>query len=229
MGVFIWLTIWAKAKKREEKKKIKERNGGNNKRNITAKKQTRTKRINIFYQPFIPCCYKNYEGCYELWQLNDCHTDVGWGVNKGSIPGMSRLFFFFFFHRFHLDSATQLAAVTTWVNRPWREAHYRLSSIRGAWVRTSLPRVFETPCLTKQGCSFACNIVVVFLRAAQICLSLPTVSISPDNYWGTAGVPISVRRWFAAVYTSDSRRSSQQTLRIPSSARSLYMRCAFDY
>lgn len=181
MWVYSSSSQYGPKKKREERKKIKERNGGNNKRNITAKKQTRTKRINIFYQSFILCCYTNYKGCYELWQLNDCDTDVGWGANKGSIPGISRLFFFF--HRFRLDSATQPAAVTTWVNRPWREAHYRLSSIRVAWICTSPPCVFETPCLTKQWCSFAFNIVVVFLSAVQICLSLSTFAISLDNYW----------------------------------------------
>ena len=153
-------------RKNREGKKIKERNGGNNKRNITAKKQTRTKRINIFCQSCIPFCYTNYEGFCELRQLNVCDTDVGWGANKGSIPGMSRLFFFF--HRYHLGSATQPAAVTTWVNRPCREAHHRFSSIRVAWIRTSPPCVFERRCLTKQGCRFASNTVVVFLYAVRI-------------------------------------------------------------
>jgi len=176
MWVYSPSSQYGPKKKREERTKIKERNGGN-KRNITAKKQTRTKRINIFYQSFILCCYTHYEGCYELWQLNDSDTDVGWGANKGSIPGISRIFFFFFFHRFHL------ASVTTWVNRPWREAHHRLSSVIVAWIRTSPPCVFETPCLTSKGCSLAFNIVVVFLSAVQICLSLPAVSISLHNYW----------------------------------------------
>lgn len=164
MGVFIWLTIWAK-EKRGRRRKINERNGGNNKRNIT---ETRTNRINVLYQSCIPCYYTNCEGCHELCHLSDCDTDVGWRANKGSIPGRSR--YFSFFHRARLDSATHTAVDTTWINRPRREAHHRLCSIRVAWIRTSPPRVFKTRCLTKQGCSFEFNIFVVFLCASQICL-----------------------------------------------------------
>ena len=66
-------------KKNRKKKKIKERTGGINKRNTTEKREnkTQTKRIKIFYQSCILCSYTDYQGCYELWQLNDCDIDVG--------------------------------------------------------------------------------------------------------------------------------------------------------
>jgi hypothetical protein len=53
-------------KKKPRGEKIKERNGGNNKRNITAKKQTRTKRINIFFSsafPFAIQTMKDFMSC----------------------------------------------------------------------------------------------------------------------------------------------------------------------
>jgi hypothetical protein len=192
------------------------RNGGEktNRKLQKREKQTRTKGIKTYFKSCIPCCYTNYAGCYELWHLSDCETEVEWRENNSSIPGLSK--HFSLFHRVHFDSATHPAAVSTWVNRSYCEAHYRPPKIRVARICTSLQCVFLEKCLSRQGCCLAFNIVVVFLCAVQIslsiCLSLSlsrpflTLSFSHNRFriarhlLGTEGVPISVRRWFAAVY-----------------------------
>jgi hypothetical protein len=179
------------------------RNGGEkiNRKLQKREKQTRTKGIKTYFKTCIPCCYTNYAGCYELWHLSDRETEVEWREYNSSIPGLSK--HFSLFHRVHFDSATHPAAVSTWVNRPCREAHYRPPKIRVARICTSLPCVFLERCLSRQGCCLAFNIVVVFLCAVQmslsvslllplsppfsLSLSLTTFSVSLDIYWEPKG------------------------------------------